>query len=394
MVAALLFVRFFDEMASFMPIGTLESFRDDLDLTYAQAGAVLTAIAPGAFVGNAAVIAADFTSRRLLIVLGALGYAASMLAFAVAHSFPVLLLAGFLVGLASTALVDVAEVALADVAGSRLRVLLARGGLLAYVGDLLGPVILVAVAAAGFSWRAAFAVAAAILVAYAVVLALHPLPAATPDDDAPTPRAVIKQVLRDPQVWQIAALAILLNPLDETIFAFGIAFLHEDQGISLSTAALAVTVANVGGIVALALAGRIERHDDDHVLVACGGLLTGGVAAFVVLPGVLAIASLFLVGAGVAMAWTVLQHRHLTLRPGQAGTVGAVISTITSIAYLAPVAAGAIVDRWGLHVGVSVFVALPVAFAALAAWGIHLSRARLPYVDVDAGGPRDTTYSG
>ena len=54
-------------------------------------------------------------------MLGALGYAASMLAFAIADSFVVLLVAGFMVGVASTAMVDVSEVALADVAGSRLR---------------------------------------------------------------------------------------------------------------------------------------------------------------------------------------------------------------------------------------------------------------------------------
>jgi len=64
MVAALLLLRFFDELAAFLPAGTLESFRDDLDLTYAQAGAVLAAVGPGALVGNLAAVAADFVSRR------------------------------------------------------------------------------------------------------------------------------------------------------------------------------------------------------------------------------------------------------------------------------------------------------------------------------------------
>lgn len=387
MVATLLFVRFFDELASFMPTGTLESFRDDLDLSYAQAGAVLTAIAPGALVGNTASIAADFASRRLLIVLGALGYAGSMLTFALAESFLVLLVAGFLVGVASTAMVDVSEVALADVAGARLRVLLARGNLLSYVGDLLGPVILFAVVASGFSWRLAFAIVAAILVAYAVLLAAHPLPRATPARDAPRPMGTIAQVLRDPRVWVLALLTILLNPLDETVFAFGIAFLEEERGLTASFAALSVAVANVGGIAALLLAPKLEGHDDDHVLVACGAGLAVSTAAFVLLPGWLAVPPLLGVGAGVALAWTVLQHRELTLRPGQAGTTGAAISTLSSLEYVAPVAIGALVDRAGLEVGMAVFVALPVGFAALAYLGIHLSRAPLPYRHGHGGGP-------
>jgi predicted MFS family arabinose efflux permease len=395
MVAALLLVRFFDEMASFVPTGTLESFRVDLGLTYAQAGAVLTAIAPGGFVGNAAAIAADFTSRRLIVVLGALGYAASMLTFAVADSFLVLLVAGFLVGVASTAMVDVSEVALADVAGDRLRPLLARGNLLSYVGDLLGPLILVGVAAAGFSWRAAFVVAAVLLVAYAAVLAMHPLPGAEPEPDGPTPRGMIGQVLRDPQVWLLALLSILLNPLDETIFAFGIAYLGDARGIELSVAALAVGAADIGGIVALALViRRLEGRDDDRILVACGLGLAVSVGVFVVAPSLLVALPLLALGAGVAMAWTVLQHRELTLRPGQAGTTGAVISTIASVEYLAPVAIGALVDRVGLRTGMLAFVALPVAFAALASWSIHLSRARHPYREDDAGGPRDHSDGG
>jgi len=394
MVAALLLVRFFDEMASFVPTGTLESFRDDLDLSYAQAGAVLTAIAPGGFVGNAASVAADFTSRRLIVVLGALGYAAAMATFALADSFVVLLVAGFAVGVASTAMVDVSEVALADVAGDRLRTLLARGNLLSYVGDLLGPLILFAVVALGFSWRGAFAVAAALLVAYAAVLAMHPLPPATPEPEAPRAMGTIAQVLRDPRVWVVAALSILLNPLDETVFAFVIAFLQEDRGLSVSTAGLAVVAADVGGIAALALTPRLEGRPDDHLLVVAGVALAAALGAFLVLPGPLAILPLALVGAGVAVTWTVLQHRELTLRPGQAGTTGAVISTISSVEYLAPVAVGALVDRFGLRAGIATFVALPLAFAALAYAGIHLSRARLPYRDGDAGGPHDLSNGG
>jgi predicted MFS family arabinose efflux permease len=291
-------------------------------------------------------------------------------------------------------MVDVSEVALADVAGGRLRVLLARGNLLAYIGDLLGPVILFAVVASGYSWRGAFVVAAVVLVAYAALLALHPLPPAVLEPDAPRPRHVIGQVLRDPRVWSLALLSILLNPLDETVFAFVIAFLQDERGLALSTAGLAVVAANVGGIVALLLTPRLQGRDDDHVLAACGVVLAAAIGAFVVLPPVLALVPLAALGAGVAIGWTVLQHRELTLRPGQAGTTGAVISTISSVEYLAPVAMGAVVDSWGLRAGIVAFAALPLAFAAVAYASIHLSRARLPYRECDAGGPHSNGSDG
>jgi hypothetical protein len=70
------------------------------------------------------------------------------------------------------------------------------------------------------------------------------------------------------------------------------------------------------------------------------------------------------------------------------------VSTIASIEYLAPVAIGALVDRVGLQRGMLVFVALPVAFAALAAASIHLSRARHLYREDDAGGPREHPHGG
>jgi len=387
MVAALLLLRFFDELAAFLPAGTLESFRDDLDLSYAQAGTVLAAIGPGALAGNAAAIAADFTSRRVIVVAGALAYAASMFTFALGDSFLAMLAGGFALGAASTAMVDAGEVALTDVAdGDRLRVLLARGNLLAYVGDFLGPAILIGVSAVGWSWRSAFAVAGGLLVAYAIVLAAHPLPRAARDEEGPSARAHVAAVLRDPLVWVLGGLSVLISPLDETVVGFGIAYLEEDSGLAASVATMAAVAATTGGILALLLPSRLARFDDDQLLVACGTTAAASVALFVVLPGASALVAMLGVGAATALAWVVMQHRILTARPGAAGTTKAVVSTIDAIALAAPVAIGSAVDAWGLRRGMLLFVAMPIAFALLAVVGIHLSRARPLYREGDAGG--------
>src|SRR5919202_1722291 len=95
----------------FVPFGALEPFRADLGLTYAQAGTVLAAIAPGALVGGVFAAAADRYSRRVIAGGGALGFALSLALFAAGHTFAVLVVGGFVMGMASTAMVDGAEVA-------------------------------------------------------------------------------------------------------------------------------------------------------------------------------------------------------------------------------------------------------------------------------------------
>jgi predicted MFS family arabinose efflux permease len=387
MVAALVIVRGFDELAAFLPAGTLESFRDDLDLSYAQAGAVLTAIAPGALVGNLAAIAADFVDRRLIVVGGAFGYAASMLTFALGQSFVALLVGGFVLGAASTAMVDAAEVALADVAGSRLRVLLARGNLAAYVGDLLGPALLIGVTAAGMSWRAAFVCVAVVLALYGIALARHPLPPAAGDDAPARASGHVAQVLRDPRVWLLGVLSVLMNPLDETVVAFGIAFLEDERGLSSAVATSVALVMTVGGLVAIAFVSRLEGRDDDRILAVAGAAMAASVLLFVVVPGPLALVPMAMTGAAVAIAWVVMQHRILTVRPGAAGTTKALVSTVDAAGLAMPIAIGAVADRWGIATAMTSFVALASGFALLAWWGIHLSRGQLPYRRADAGGP-------
>jgi len=76
-----------DETAWFLPSGTLEQFRADLGLTYAEAGTVLALAAPGAIVGSVFSAAADHRSRRLIAAGGALGFGVALAAFAAGGSF-------------------------------------------------------------------------------------------------------------------------------------------------------------------------------------------------------------------------------------------------------------------------------------------------------------------
>lgn len=382
-LAAVLLVRLADEAAVFLPFGTLESFRADLGLTYAQAGTVLAAIAPGAAAGGVFVAAADRYSRRVITAGGAFGFALSLALFAMGASFAMLVLAGFVMGMASTAMVDGAEVALVDMAGDDLRRYLARSNLLATVGDLLGPALVAAAAVAGLSWRAAFGAGAFLMGIYALALAGAPLPPPAGDQedggsgDGVKSRLGLAAVLRDPAVWAMGLIGLLMVPFDEPLVGFTIALLENDRGASAAAATLVAFVGICGGVLAFAvLARRFEGVPDDRLLLGSVAAMTAGAVAIALAPVLAVVAAAGLVtSVGLNLAWLAVQHRSLTLRPGQVGTTKAVLGTIESTGFWIPVAVGMIADRAGLTLAVGSFGIVGGAMMALAWWSGRRRRA-------------------
>jgi hypothetical protein len=55
----------------------------------------------------------------------------------------------------------------------------------------------------------------------------------------------------------------------------------------------------------------------------------------------------------------------LLLRPGQAGTVSAVVSTIEFAGFLIPIGIGVVVDAHGLRAGIACYAALALLLAAI-----------------------------
>ena len=370
-LAALLLVRLADESAAFLPFGALESFRSDLGLSYAQAGTVLAAIAPGALVGGVFTAAADRFSRRVIAAGGAVGLATSLAMFAVGRSFAMLALASFLMGMASTAMVDGAEVALVDLAGDDLRRYLARSNLLATVGGVLGPALIAAVAVAGLSWRVAFGAGALAMGLYAVALALTPLPPpARAGDGGQEGRTGLGAVLRDPAVWTIGLISLLMAPFDEPLVGFTIALLEQDRGASAAAAAVVAFIAVAGGVLSFTvLARRLEGVSDRRLLLGSVTAMAAGAVTIAIVPVLAVVAMAGLVTAvGLNLAWLAVQHRSLTVRPGQVGTTKAVVGTIESAGFAVPVAIGALADRAGLTVAVGSYALFGAVMVALTWW--------------------------
>ena len=382
-VGAVLLARLADESAIFLPFGALESFRADLGLTYAQGGTVLAAIAPGALVGGVFPAAADRYSRRVISAGGAFGFALALAIFALGGSFAVLAGGAFLMGMASTAMVDAAEVALVDLAGDDLRRYLARSNLLATVGDLVGPALRAGALVLGLSWRTAFGVGAVLMTVYACALSAAPLPppvraGAGADDGERRPGLIA--VLRDPAVWVVGLIGLLMVPFDEPLVGFTVALLEHDRGAAPAVAAAVAFVGIFGGVLAFTvLARRFEGVDDHRLLLASVTAMAAGAVAIAVVPVLAVTAGAGLVTAiGLSLAWLAVQHRSLRLRPGQVGTTNAVHGAISSAGAFLPMAIGALADRAGLTWAVGSFGIVGGVLVALTWWDGRRRRAVTP----------------
>jgi MFS family permease len=364
LVAALMLAGLADEWLGFFPSGTFESARRELGLGYGEASLILVAPAVGGILGLAIAVAADHVSRRLLASAGAFAYAASLLAFGLGESIWVLVGAGFVMGLASDALIHGTEVALVDLAGEDdLGPTLARTEILGSIGDVLGPATLAAAAIAGLSWRTPFLAAAAIMAGYGLWLAALPLPGPATGSDGPRPLEGVRSVLRDSRVLRIGLLVGLISLFDEDFLAFAIAFLRQERGHSEAVAIAVATVAVAGGILGFALmASRLGRSPIRVRLTGAAVCLLVGSALVPVAPSVgLQTLGAFAVMAGLAVAWVTVETVFLTIRPGLAGTVSAVVSMVSLPAAVLPLLVGALADRLGLAAALWLYAVIAAA---------------------------------
>lgn len=364
-MASLLLVGFADETVAFLPYGAVESIREDVGISYVQAGFLL-ALYPGiGLLATPLGVVVDYVSRRAMAAIGGIGYGVGLCIFAVAGNFVTLFVAVVVMGLIGDALTRAVEVALVDVAGERIEPALARSNLLAAIGDLVGPLLLAASLATGFGWRGAFWAAGALMIAYGVVLATQPLPrpSRSPDDEESTPWRTFVAVARDRRVLVAGLLVALIVAFDDTFVGFAVAFLTTERGLTPAIATLAAGAGMAGGIVAAAWASRTDRRRIG--LRPCGVLLVVGVLLLLLVPNVVAAAvGTAAVGAAVNLAWIILQAGYMTLRPGQAGTTSAVAEAVANVGVLTPLAIGLIADHRGLTVAMALYVVIAVVFLA------------------------------
>lgn len=358
---------FADEWFTFLPAGVIEGLREDVDLSYAQTGLVLAALSLGGIVGVVFQAAADYVSRRALAALGALAYGAAMIAFGLADSFWTLFAAAFVWGAASDAFIHGCEVALVDLAGADLPKVLARVNARSAVGDLLAPLTLIGAAALGFGWRGLFIGGGGLMLAYGLWLASQRFPPPHPrSNDARAGRDLLA-ILTDGRVLLMAAMMGLFALLDEPLLACLIAYLEQVAGYGPGMAVALATGALVGGLIGYGVAERLIPVGAPGAVLTPSALAAAlslplmafGGQAWLVVVGGLAF------GLSGAVFYTALQSLVLTLRPGQAGSTGAVVSVIGLAGAGFPALVGWTADAWGLGAGLGLYAAVPALLLAL-----------------------------
>ncbi len=366
-MASLLLVGFADETVAFLPYGAVESIREDVGISYVQAGFLL-ALYPGiGLLATPLGVVVDYVSRRVMAAAGGIGYGVGLCLFAAARDFGTLFVAVVLMGLAGDALVRAVEVALVDVAGDRIEPALARSNLLGAIGDLVGPLLLAAALGTGLGWRAAFWAAAAMMLGYGLLLATQPLPPPAAgggdEDEERRPWRTFLEVARDRRVLVAGLFVALIVAFDDTFVGFAVAFLTTDRGLTPAVATLAAGAGMVGGIAAAGWASRTSRRRVG--LRSCAVLLLAGILLLLLVPNVVAAAvGTAAVGAAVNLAWIIVQAGYMTLRPGQAGTTSAVAEAVGNVGVLTPLAIGVIADHQGLTAAMALYVVIAVVFLA------------------------------
>jgi MFS family permease len=317
----------------------------------------------GGVLGNAALVAADFVSRRALSSAGALGYAACLLAFAVGDTFAVLAVASFAWGAASDAFVHGAGLALADLAGDDLDQTLAGKDLLGSLGTVASPLTVWAAAVLGFGWRPVFGAAALAMAAFGIWLARQPLP--PPVANGHTPWSALRVTVRDWRVARMGVVLLLWETVEVPFLGLVAASLVSAHGYSDGSAALAVGTWTVGATAAFALMTVWPPRGEATMRAACvlriGAILAIAASAA---PAVV-VAAAGALGVSGARFWVPYQSAVLRLRPDQRGTTWAVIAFVSLAGLAAPPLLGGLADEHGPQAAMLAFAAMPALALAV-----------------------------
>src|SRR5262249_13380828 len=173
-----------------------------------------------------------------------------------------------------------------------------------------------------------------------------------PEEHETTPAGGLRAVARDRRVWFYGFLCLLLGPLEEPFVALLLSYLQRVRGLSPGGATAIALAWSIGAMVALASTSRAGYRPTARALPRAAAIIAGAAFACVVVPWPLAIA-LCSAGSGFGMCrfFVAVMARIIDIRPGQLGTVSAVVTTIEFTGFLFPLAAGVVADARGITAG-------------------------------------------
>jgi sugar phosphate permease len=174
-----------------------------------------------------------------------------------------------------------------------------------------------------------------------------------PEVDASDLKRYTTDALREPETWLLGVMLFFMTGVGITIFGlWGIPYLVQTYGISVTEASVYLLVGNVGGMVGPTLFGwlsdRLGRRTELIVISAVVFAATWGIFALFGAIPLLLVGAIFLFGrilrGGIPLAYTVMKERH---PEGASGTVVGIVNTMGWVgAAVFPVVLGAALDAY------------------------------------------------
>lgn len=365
-----LLIEFIDELVFGVTEAAWPFIQTELHLNYTQIGILLTV--PGIFstiVEPFLGILGDVWKRRLLILGGGVCFVLALLLTSMSVSFILLLIAFTLFYPASGAFVSLSQATLMDSDPSRHDHNMARWTFAGSLGVVLGPPLLVGMAAIGFGWRGVF-LALAFLAGIVLILAWRKIPR----DPIHLPRfpsfsglfAGFRSAfaaLRQPGVLRWLVLLEFSDLMLDVLLGFLALYFHDVAGLTEIQAAGAVFIwlafGMLGDFLLIPLLEKVDGLTYLRVSVVLELLLF---PTFLLVPWPwLKLVLVGLLGFFNSGWYAILQGRLYSSMPGRSGTVMALGNITGLVGGFLPFGIGLAADAFGLRAAIWLLLAGPIA---------------------------------
>lgn len=360
-VIALLAIELLDELVFGAREAAWPALREELDLSYAQIGLLLSVPAYASVVLEPVFgVLGDSRWRRAVVVVGGIGMAVALALVSAAPGFAVLIVAFALLSPSTGAFVSLSQATLMDLEPERRELNMTRWSIAGGIGAVAGPLLLVLFTALGGGWRALFATFAVLALALTAVAA-STQSRARPHAGRPSVRAAIAAIRR-PLVVRWLVLLEFADLLLDVLLGYVALYLVDEAGASAQLGGVGVAVWTGAGLVGgLGVIVLLRRVDGLRYLRASALVTLVLFPAFLLVPGASAkLVLLAAVGLATAGWYSIPKARLYDALSGQSGAALTLGSVAGLIAGTFPLAIGLVAERYGLDAALWVLLAGPV----------------------------------
>jgi MFS transporter, FSR family, fosmidomycin resistance protein len=364
LLVVLLAIELLDELAWGVLNAAWPLIREDLALSYAEIGVLLSVpFYASALLEPVFGVLGDTRFRRSVVLAGGVTFALALAVAASAPEFALMLVALCALSPASGAFVSLSQATLMDLDPDARERNMARWTLAGSVGVVAGPLFLAASIGLGAGWRTPLAALA--IVSIALTLAARALPAPSPDGSPPfraAARATIA-ALRRAAVVRWLVLLELSDLMLDVFGAFLALYLVDAAGLSPAEAGIGFALWTGAGLFGDALLLPTLRRFSGLAYLRVSALLVAALfPLFLVLEPVWAkLAVLALLGILNSGWYAIPKARLYEELPGQSGAA-LTLGTVTGIVGgTFPLALGLLAAAVGIEVALWALLVAPLA---------------------------------